>query len=65
MGKHAGVAQRAGMVGHDFEDRFVHLRRRRPLLGLLQRDRDRQRLVDAQRSVVNGRFRRRYPSLLS
>ena len=58
MGEHAGEVQRAGMVGRDLEDASVDLRGRRPLLGLLQRDRDRQRLVDAQRSVVSGRFRR-------
>ena len=58
MGEHTGEVQRAGMVGRDLEDGSVDLRSRRPLLGLLQRDRDRQRLVDAQGSVVNGQFRR-------
>ena len=52
--EHAGEVQRAGVVGRDLEDAAVDLRRRRPLLGLLQRDRDRQRLVDAQRAVVSG-----------
>ena len=66
MREHTGEVQRAGMVGRDLEDASVDLRSRRPLLGLLQRDRDRQRLVDAQRSVVNGRFRRpTYPSLFA
>jgi hypothetical protein len=46
------------VVGRNLEDGFVDLRCCRPLLCLLQRDRDRQRLVDAQGSVVNGKFRR-------
>ncbi len=58
MGEHSGEVQRAGMIGRDFEDAPVDLRSRRPLLGLLQHDRDRQRLVEAQGSVVTGRFRR-------
>ena len=52
--EHAGEVQRAGMVGRDLEDAAVDLRGRRPLLGLLERDRDRERLVDAQRPVVSG-----------
>ena len=58
MGEHPGEMQRAGMVGRDLEDGLVDFRGCRPLLGLLQRDGDRQRLVDAQGSVVNVRFRR-------
>jgi hypothetical protein len=54
MGEHAGEVQRRGMVGRDLEDAAVDLAGRRPLLGLLQRDRDRQRLVEAERPVVSG-----------
>jgi hypothetical protein len=50
--------QRAGAIRRDFEDAPVDLRSRRPLLGLLQHDRDGQRLIDAQGSVVTERFRR-------
>ena len=42
VGEHAGEVQRAGMVGRGLEDAAVDLRGRRPLLGLLQRDRDRR-----------------------
>jgi hypothetical protein len=55
--------QSVGMVGRDFEDPAVDLPRGRPLLGLLQHDRDRQRLVEAQRAVVARLPRPDYPSL--
>ena len=58
MGEHSGEVQRTGMVGRDLEDAAVDLRSRRPLLGLLQHDRDRERLVEAQRSVVARQLRR-------
>jgi hypothetical protein len=50
--------QRVGVVGRDLEDPAVDLPGGRPLLGLLQHDRDRQRLVDAQLAVVAGRVGR-------
>ena len=52
MGQNTGEVQRAGMVGRSFEDPAVDLLRGRPLLVLLQHDRNRQRLVEAQRAVV-------------
>ena len=55
MSEDAREVQRAGMVGRDLEDPAVDLAGGRPLLALLQRDRDRQRFVQAQRSVVAGR----------
>jgi hypothetical protein len=55
VGEHAGEVQRARVVGRGFEDAPVDLSGRCPLLGLLQRDRDRQRLVDAQRTVIARR----------
>jgi hypothetical protein len=54
MSEDAGEVQRAGMVRRRFEDAPVDLAGGRPLLGLLQRDRDGERLVDAQRAVVTG-----------
>jgi hypothetical protein len=56
MGEDAREVQRVGMVGGNFEDPAVDLPRGRPLLGLLQRDRDRQRLVETQRAVVARRL---------
>ena len=41
LGEHSGEVQRGGMIGRDFEDAPVDLLGRRPLLGLLQHDRDR------------------------
>ena len=58
MGEDAREVQRVGMVGVDFKDPAVDLPRGRPLLGLLQRDRDRQRLVETQRTVVARRLGR-------
>jgi hypothetical protein len=64
MGEHAGEVQRVGVVRRRFEDRAVDLTGSRPLLVLLENDRDRQRLVEAQRSVVGGELGRAvYPSL--
>jgi hypothetical protein len=56
--------QGARIVGRDLEDRAVELSSRRPLLALLQRDRDRQRFVEAQRAVVAGELSRRDLPLL-
>ena len=64
VGENPREVQRVGMVGRDFEDPAVDLPGGRPLLGLLQHDRDRQRLVEAQRAVVARLLRRPdYPSL--
>jgi hypothetical protein len=52
MGENTREVQRVGMVGRHFEDAAVDLASGRPLLGLLQHDRDRQRFVEAQRAVV-------------
>ena len=46
--------QRVGMVGRDLEDAAVDVRRSRPLLVLLQQDRDRERFVQAEGAVVVG-----------
>jgi len=54
MREDAGEVKRAGMVGRDVENGSIDLAGRRQLLGLLQDDRDRQRLVEAQGSVVTG-----------
>ena len=63
MGENPREVKRVSVVGRDFEDPAVDLPSGRPLLRLLQHDRDRQRLVEAQRAVV-GRLRRPdYPSL--
>jgi len=56
VGEDTREMQRVGVVGRDFEDLPVDLSRDRPLLGLLQRDRDRQRLVETQRAVVARRL---------
>ena len=52
MGENAREMKRAGMVGRGLEDPAVDLPRGCPLLVLLQDDRDRQRLVEAQRAIV-------------
>jgi hypothetical protein len=65
MGEHSREVQRAGVVGRGLEEPAVDLTGGRPLLVLLERDRDRQRLVEAQRAVVARRLGRPdYPSLL-
>jgi hypothetical protein len=64
MGENPREVQRVRMVGLRFEDAAVDRPSGRPLLGLLQQDRDRQRLVEAQPAVVAWQFRRPdYPSL--
>jgi hypothetical protein len=52
MGEDSGEVQGPGMIGRGFENAAVDLGSGRVLLGLLQRDRDRKRLVDGQRAVV-------------
>ena len=66
MGEDSREVQRVGMLGRHFEDIAVDLRGGRPLFGLLQDDRDRQRFVEAQRAIVARQLRRPdYPSLLA
>ena len=66
MRENSREVQRVGMVGLRVEDGAVDLRSGRPLLGLLQHDRDRQRFVEAQRAIGARRLRRPdYPPLLA
>jgi hypothetical protein len=62
MCEDAREVQGGGMVGSNLEDAAVDLRGRRPLLGLLERNRDRQRLVDTERPVVSGLRRATTPA---
>ena len=54
VGEHAGEVQRVGVVRCGFEDAAVDLVRGRPLLGLLQHDGDRDRLVEAEGAILAG-----------
>ena len=58
MGENSREVQRTGMVGRRAEDGAVDLGSGRPLLGLLQHDRHRERFVEAQRAVVARQLRR-------
>jgi hypothetical protein len=57
MCEHAREVQRIRVVRRDFENRGVDIRRSLPLLRLLQRDADRDRLVERQGAVgARGRY---------
>ena len=56
MGEHAGVVQGVGMVGRDLEDPAIDVARGRPLLVLLELDRDRDRFVEADGAVLRRRL---------
>jgi hypothetical protein len=49
--EHTREMQRVGVIRRDLENRAVDVRRGRQLLRLLQRDRDRDRLVERQSAV--------------
>ncbi len=51
VGEHSGIVQRVGKVGRDLEDPAVDVVRSRPLLVLLQLDRDRDRFVQADGAI--------------
>ena len=52
MGEHSGEVHGIGIVGRDLEDPAVDVVRSRPLLVLLQLDRDRDRFVQADGAVL-------------
>ena len=53
--------QRIGMVGRDFENAAINVRRSRQLLVLLQDDGTRRRFVQAERAVSTRQLLRESP----